>query len=166
MSQLESILKEDGALAIKFSGKSMLTLLRDADTLIVHQRRLSEIKIGDIGVFKNKKDARYIAHRVIGKRNNALISKGDSSLLNIDADFVLPEDLLGIVACLYRQGRLVNIPKVKTWHKFYYYLLIALRQDKFLKPMLNFARRNYILSSFARFIWRLRYRQIAKISLT
>jgi signal peptidase I len=63
---------------IKTFGNSMYPLLHDGDILYYQKSPFNEIKIDDIILFK-KKD-RYITHRVICRKNDYVVTKGDNVL--------------------------------------------------------------------------------------
>lgn len=78
-----ALLKDLSGSATSFSGKiqgsSMLPWIKDADTITIYPLA-TPIKVGEIVVFYDKANSRFIAHRVIQLTKKRITTKGDNCL--------------------------------------------------------------------------------------
>ena len=100
-----------GEVRLRVTGTSMFPCVWPGDVLTVHRRSASELQTGKI-VLCYRKQA-FVAHRLIGKDNNCLITRGDS-LSYYDPPFRL-EEVLGEVTTILRDGHPVALKRT-WWH--------------------------------------------------
>ncbi len=90
-----------------FSGGSMRGTLRTGDTLTVEAVPLSEVKVGDVVLFRlpsNPGSERVVAHRVVGRSPRSLRTRGDGER-SADRDPVEEEHLIGRVVARQAAGQ-------------------------------------------------------------
>jgi ribosomal protein S18 acetylase RimI-like enzyme len=99
---------------VKFSpeGACMYPCIRPKDILHIEPKSVSEIRVGDIAVYR--KAGRLFAHRTIAKGNNEgqdyIITRPDTAYSGNDgASF--EQDILGIVSRIQRRGETLNTVK-------------------------------------------------------
>jgi hypothetical protein len=88
----------------------MNPLLRRGDSLLVVPYGSQPIQPGDVVVFPDPQSGRQVVHRVMAVNTGGVTTKGDN---NPSADGLLlkPEDILGQVQAIYRQGRTLSVPR-------------------------------------------------------
>jgi signal peptidase I len=69
-------ISEGNSVLLSVKGTSMLPFLHEGDVLTLVPFYGSELKFGDIVLFKNKR--KKILHRIIKKNNNKLVIQGDA----------------------------------------------------------------------------------------
>lgn len=79
---LLDLLAKGHCVTMRAGGLSMFPMLWPKMILIVEPRRLSEIKRGDIVIFEKPEADFFIAHRVVRKDGQTIITRGDSCLHN------------------------------------------------------------------------------------
>ena len=101
-------LKLGNSIRVNIRGESMFPSVKKDDVVIVRPVRFEETRIGDIIAFKrNSTDSILTLHRIIKKRNESIVTKGDA---NRHGDFpVYFEDIYGKVAKIERKGKTVNL---------------------------------------------------------
>lgn len=119
LQELASILKERGRLWIPARGFSMGPRWQMAEALDIESMEASDLQIYDVAVFR--RDAIWIAHRVIGSGPEGFRTKGDG-MWHVDAAPVTPEQIVGRVKGLRFGGGDVEITrsigimeKVRLW---------------------------------------------------
>ena len=117
MQQLIKVLRRRGQYIIKTTGNSMLPLIRADDSLYIKGIKSARVNINDIiALFKNKK---IIAHRVVYKRHNCFITKGDNSL-KADGK-IYPRQIIGQVFQLKRSGQIINLENFYLFQSTLYF---------------------------------------------
>ncbi|MGE4357158.1 MAG: signal peptidase I [Candidatus Omnitrophota bacterium] len=121
-----NFLKEGKAIWAQTQGKSMEPLIKEGDFVKIVPIKTEEIKRGDIVAFlSNGKEKIIIAHRLIKKKNNKLVTCGDSFILANDPPLE-EERILGKVVAVRRNKREIKLEK-GIWYfygKFISYLRI------------------------------------------
>jgi hypothetical protein len=112
---------------ITLDGSCMRPFLKGSDILEIKRFECGQLKIGDIVAIENSgSESRIIVHRIIRKRGEILVTKGDTCLKSDNpADF---SRLLGKVVSFERNGRKTLI---KDWHGTFGFLLGYLRLSWF-----------------------------------
>jgi hypothetical protein len=87
-------------------GWSMTPFIRDGDLIIVAPLRRTPPRIGEVVAFTRQGTGNLVVHRVILRRGAALLIQGDSISACSDG-MILPENLLGRVTSIERNGRRV-----------------------------------------------------------
>jgi polysaccharide export outer membrane protein len=105
-----SLLKSGYSIEFHASGKSMYPTIRDGELITVQPVTISEVKNGDIVLYRNEKGV--IAHRVVHVNKPNLLLRGDSSN-TLDAP-VMPDQILGKVISTKRAGRKIRLNKLSA----------------------------------------------------
>jgi signal peptidase I len=87
----------------------MNPLLQRGDTLLVVPYGTQEIQPGDIIVFPHPSQGQMV-HRVVSVKDEGLVTKGDNNP-TVDDRLVVPQDILGRVTGIERQGRTLPVPR-------------------------------------------------------
>lgn len=115
----------------------MFPCIKPQDTLHIESKNAEEIKIGDIAVYRRLN--RLFAHRTIAKGtdNNLdyIITRPDISRYGNDGP-IFAGDILGIVSCIERKGKLLGTEKKNC--------------SLFIRPFLNMALKCY---NFGQYFW-------------
>jgi signal peptidase I len=106
------VIRRFGEGRLKVTGTSMLPSVWPGDVLTVRRRSASELPIGSI-VLCYRSQA-YVAHRLVRKCDRDLITRGDS--LSFDDPSFRPEEVLGAVVSIVRNGRQVTLTPA-WWHR-------------------------------------------------
>ncbi len=92
-----------------YNGPSMKPLFKEGDLLFVRAVSFFKVKRGDVVVFKGNLDShKTTVHRVIKVSKGGLVTRGDANRYN-DRRPVLPEDLIGRVDILERNGNFYKV---------------------------------------------------------
>ncbi|MDD3080125.1 MAG: signal peptidase I [Paludibacter sp.] len=117
----EELLSNDFGLKIKLSGQSMFPVLRNGDWGLIIRCSFNEIRNGDIVVMKND-SGKYIAHRLIRKKGNLFITKGDN---NLYYDKPFPESsIVGKVIGFERAGKKCKL-RNSRWNLYRFMALLV-----------------------------------------
>lgn len=105
--------------------ESMSPLIRKGDLLTVKPITFAEAQIGDVVAFRrDERQSVLTTHRVIQKGRDHgrayLITKGDRSLYR-DLPTVVPEQILGKVVAIEKQGRVISLETPR--HRLVAYLM-------------------------------------------
>jgi signal peptidase I len=100
-----------GEVRLRVTGTSMLPSIWPGDVITVRRQCASELLPGRI-VLCYRKQA-FFAHRLVGKRNDRFITRGDS--LSYDDPPFRDVEVLGAVVSILRGGRPVAISTAR-WH--------------------------------------------------
>ncbi len=110
--ELGSVLVEKGGVNFYSQGTCMYPCIRPGDVLNVEPMKISEIKVGDIAVYR--RDHRLYAHRTIARgndhRGDYIVTAPDSAQFGDDGP-TFEQDVLGVVNSIKRKGRLADVAK-------------------------------------------------------
>ena len=105
------LVRRFGEVQFRVTGTSMLPAVWPGDFLTVRRRSVSQLQPGRIVLCY--RDQGFVAHRVVGKRGDCLITRGDR-LPCQDRPFHA-EEVLGEVVTVARRGRSIN-PSPNAWY--------------------------------------------------
>ena len=118
----ESELERSGKIIFTVNGVSMRPLFRaKTDAILVKKCAPDELKNLDIVLFKRlgPQGLQYVLHRIVDKTTDGLyVIAGDNC---VDADYVRPEDILGVVISAQRGNKPIKLEGfryslyLKTW---------------------------------------------------
>jgi signal peptidase I len=94
-----------------FRGTSMAHTFRNGDYIFFQKASVSELKYGDAIVFdcqNSEEIKKQCVHRIIGKSNKNLITRGDNNPKN-DEEPVTEENLIGKVTHYERNGKIHKV---------------------------------------------------------
>jgi|ERR1700676_2291746 len=104
-----------GGIRLPAVGTSMVPAIQPGDVLTIQPVSPKEVSIGDIVVYM--REQMLIVHRIVrtcvSSGEPYIVTRGDRLLRN-DAP-VLPDELLGQVACIERKHRRVNLRPFSNW---------------------------------------------------
>jgi len=98
------LLHRMGEARIRVTGSSMLPAIWPGDILTIRRCRMADACAGDIALFT--RDGRLFAHRVVGRGNERLVTRGDT-VPTADGP-VSDAEFLGIVVSVVRDGNRVG----------------------------------------------------------
>lgn len=100
---LQSVIQKGFPFRFKAGGFSMSPFIKDGDILTVSPLGEVPPRIGDVVIFIHPVNQNVVVHRVVAKRENAYLVKGDNT---IELDRPLPPDcILGRLDRLERNGK-------------------------------------------------------------
>lgn len=92
-----------------YMGLSMYPLFIPGDILHIKPYDNTEIKVGDVVVFKAKNEEKNIVHRVVSINNSVIITRGDNNN-HADSGSLIPEDIIGKVIIAERDAKKRSVP--------------------------------------------------------
>lgn len=125
----EKLLAEFGKGTFRASGTCMYPGVRPGDLLRIEPRTVRQIEIGEIAVFR--RDGRFFAHRAIAAGEDArgpyIVTRPDRSSDGSD-DPSHDRELLGVVKCIERKGRLLGTARNSCglWARAYHLCCLTL----------------------------------------
>ena len=126
---LRDVLRKWMPFTFRAGGFSMSPFIKDGDDITLFPLNGISPGLGDVVAFIHKGNGMPFIHRVVGKKGNAYLLKGDNAT---ETDGFIPEsDILGCVRMVERKGLRV---------------FFGLGPERFLIAYLN--RRGILLSSF------------------
>jgi signal peptidase I len=100
---LRAVLDEGAPVRFRAKGFSMSPFIRNGDVVTLFPLQESSPRVGDVIAFVVQGTEKLCVHRIVGKKSNLYITKGDNSS---EADeSVLNENILGFVRRVERNGR-------------------------------------------------------------
>ena len=123
---------------------SMLPLLQIGDKVLIHAVKPTDIRFGDIIVFKNPD--KLIVHRIIRRHNNnglSYLQKGDNATT---AEIVSSEYVLGKAIAIQKGNRIIQL-NTRKWKFINLALTLFSCSVYYLKP------RNPVLKRIAKFFY-------------
>ncbi len=134
---LLAMMEKGAALRITARGFSMHPFIRDKDVLTIAPLKNQPLTVGDVVAFTQPATDRLAIHRIVGRKNNGWIIKGDNCL---EPDGIVPEDkIIGRVSRIERNDSDVGLAINQAG-----YLIAFLSRTNFLtggKQVMIFARR-------------------------
>jgi signal peptidase I len=130
------VARSHGEVQLQVLGGSMLPSIWPGDRLIVQRRNPNQIQPGKIILYK--REGGLVAHRVVARHGESLLTRGDS-LLNADAP-VPAEEIVGEIVAIIRRGRRVALE-----------LTLGRRMVAWVLRRSNFSTR--VLLHFGRMAW-------------
>ena len=112
------VLRQFGEVRLKVNGASMLPSVWPGDVVTVRRRSAAELLPGSIAVCY--RDQGFVAHRLIGRQGDRLITRGDSHLWD-DPPFG-EDEVLGEVVSILRNGRPVALTPA-WWHRGFSWIM-------------------------------------------
>lgn len=106
------VVRQFGEVRLQVSGASMLPSIWPGDVLTVRRRSVAEMLPGQVALCY--RDGGFVAHRVIGRRGDELITRGDSHTFE-DSPFS-SDHVLGEVVSIRRGDRSVSLSP-GGWHR-------------------------------------------------
>ena len=95
--------KQLNRVKVSCKGFSMSPFIKDSDIIIIKPvKNFSKLKIGDIVVIPLPGEKKIIIHRIIKKKGESLLLKGDN-LMESDGWFK-KKDVMGIVATIFKKN--------------------------------------------------------------
>jgi hypothetical protein len=131
------VIRQFGEVRLQVSGASMLPSVWPGDVLTVHRRSAAEIPHGQIVLcYRN---GGFVAHRLVGRRGDDLITRGDSHSFEDPA--FSSDHVLGEVVSIRRGDRAVSLSPVR-WHRAGSW--IAARSEVCTRVLLRLQRLSWV----------------------
>lgn len=105
-SLLSDVLANGSQCRFRAIGHSMYPFINDGDVIIISPL-LSSPRIGDVVAFINPETGRLAIHRVIRKKGDTYLIKGDN--ISEAYDIVQKENILGFVTKIERNGKKFSV---------------------------------------------------------
>lgn len=100
-----SLLSSGESVRLKVKGYSMTpVIINERDEVILVPCNVSAPHKNDIVLFKEPKTGSYILHRIVGKRNDTFIIRGDGNAFVKESCSI--DDIAGVVTKIYRNSRI------------------------------------------------------------
>ncbi|MFB0564455.1 MAG: signal peptidase I [Candidatus Aminicenantaceae bacterium] len=100
---LQAVLEKGASFRFRARGFSMFPFIKDGDVITVDSLSGGKPRLGDVLVYVNPRTRKIVVHRMIGKRRDCYIIKGDNTP---DSDGIIPrENILGRVKRVEREGK-------------------------------------------------------------
>jgi signal peptidase I len=116
------VLENGGEVSFVTAGVSMLPLLRNRmDTAFLH-KPVDPIRRGDV-IFYRTDNGKYILHRVVGKRKDGFVTRGDN--LRVKEYGVRKDQVLAVLTAVRRGDKL--IPMHSARNRLYVWCLPLVR---------------------------------------
>lgn len=104
---LREVLAKGIRVKFRARGFSMSPFIKDGDVVSVSPLAGGSPGFGDVIVFSRPRTEQVIVHRVVGKKGDACLARGDS---NFEMDGWVPgKDLLGRVTGIEREGKRLSL---------------------------------------------------------
>ena len=101
---LQAVLKKGVPIRFRTNGSSMSPFIKDNDVITLSPLSNTEAQIGDAVAYISPRNKHLVIHRVIGKRKDFFIIKGDNTIPK--AYEVTPKNnILGFVTKVERNGK-------------------------------------------------------------
>ena len=98
-----AVLSKKASFRLKVKGFSMSPFIKDNDIVTLSPLSKYRVSLGSPVAFVHPKTEKFIIHRIVGKKGNCYLIKGDRVP---EADGLIPgNNLLGIVTKIERNGR-------------------------------------------------------------
>ncbi len=134
MKHIITLLKKKSSFSLQAEGISMLPLLWPGDTVYYRKIRFGRLKINDVVIAI--KSNRIFIHRVIYKKGNYVVTKGDN---NMESDGkIYNRQIVGSVYQFKRQGRIIHLDSLYLLQSSYYFEELVKLNRKFEKGKINF----------------------------
>lgn len=101
-----NVFQKGGSLRFCASGASMWPFIRNGDIITLMPSRKKNLENGDIVAFVSDNNNKLTIHRIIAKRDNSYLIKGDNT--SSPDGWVQNEKILGVVAEIEHNGRIVS----------------------------------------------------------
>lgn len=154
LSELLRGLLEDGLpVELRVTGSSMSPFVRSGDVIVLSPRPASAIRLGDVVAFL-RGEARLVVHRVVRRRRDGFLTRGDASPRTDDGR-VAGDEILGAVDRVTRRGVRVRLglgPEriAIAWLSRWGLLIAMLRPLRWLLTSYNPPRRSGISNTAER----------------
>ena len=121
------VLEAGGEISFVTAGFSMLPLLRNRMDKVFLKKPVKELEKGDV-IFYKRENGAYVLHRIIGKRHDGYVLRGDNQT---DIEYaVSKEQVLAVLQKVVRaDGKEIKCDSVK--YKIYVFFLPLVRLFRF-----------------------------------
>ncbi|MCL5797480.1 MAG: nucleotidyltransferase family protein [Patescibacteria group bacterium] len=134
MINIISLFKKQSSFSLLADGVSMLPLLQPGDTVFYRKARIHSLKANDIVIAV--KNNRIFIHRIIYKKGNYVITKGDN---NLEADGkIYSRQIIGKIYQFKRQGKIVSLDSLYLFQSSFYFEELVKLNRVFEKNEINF----------------------------
>ncbi len=132
----KAVLKNGNILRFRIKGKSMQPFLRDKEIVLIESFQPEELKAGDI-IFYRVPPSQIVIHRLIQRDKSSgkilFITKGDASFY-FDP-YVNPEDILGKIIAVERDGKEIKLDtRIAKLKAYFYVRCFLIRRRVWLIP--------------------------------
>ena len=104
---LQEVLSKGAPFRFRAKGFSMYPFIKDGDVITVSPLRRTSLSLGDVVAFIPPRTEKLTIHRVIGKKGNSCLIRGDNTSQN---DGLIHEtNILGYVTRVERDGKKVSL---------------------------------------------------------
>lgn len=119
---------------IKTYGSSMFPMLIDQDVVYLSNAKFQNIKVTDVICIKKR--GRIMTHRVIYKKDNYLITKGDSNIMSDGR--IYSKNVIGKVSKIRRNGQTITLSELYLFQATIYFDELKKITKEFKKHTIEF----------------------------
>lgn len=109
LSDFEPIIREvvgsGGEFVMKTHGTSMLPLLSDGNDSVVLASK-AHFEVGDV-VFYKRPNGQYVLHRIVGKRADGFVMRGDNQIINEYG--ITSEHIIAVMRAFIRNAKRTDV---------------------------------------------------------
>jgi hypothetical protein len=105
---MREVLAKGAVFQFRATGWSMTPFIKDGDAITIAPLMKERLSLGKVVAYIQPATGHLIVHRVIGRQGAAFLIQGDNATGRPD-EWVLPQDILGCVLRVERQGRRVRL---------------------------------------------------------
>ena len=105
---MREVLAKGAVFQFRATGWSMTPFIKDGDVITIAPLTKERLSPGKVVAYIQPATGHLVVHRVIGRRGASFLIQGDNTFSRAD-ELVCPQDILGCLIRIERQGRLVRL---------------------------------------------------------
>lgn len=131
---LKAVTEKKRSFRVQVRGSSMYPFIKDSNSITISPLTSCHPHLGDIVAFINPRTKRLIVHRVVGRKKDHYLIKGDN---NPEPDGLIPKaNILGYVTKVEKNGKLIRFGS-----GFERVFIAFMSQKNLLRPTFHLAYR-------------------------
>jgi hypothetical protein len=105
---MREVLAKGAVFQFRATGWSMTPFIKDGDVITIAPLKKERLSPGKVVAYIQSATGHLVVHRVIGRQGASFLIQGDNTFSRAD-ELVCPQDILGCLIRIERQGRLVRL---------------------------------------------------------
>lgn len=126
-------LETNGEFVTRIKGLSMMPLLRQGKDIVIITKPTSELKKGDVPLYKRRNYDFLVLHRILKVRDHDYIIRGDNTY---SLEYVPKDYVVGVLKGFFRNGKYCDCSKSRKYKAYIFYNRITYLPRKFWKIIL------------------------------
>lgn len=102
---IREVVQSGGEFVMKTHGTSMLPLLSDGGDGVVLVNK-GDLKVNDV-VFYKRESGQYVLHRIVGKRADGFVMRGDNQIVNEYG--VKNDNIIAVMSAYVKNGKRIDV---------------------------------------------------------